>query len=92
MVIRKHLRRFFIWISWLPPIGWLALNYYVEQTNHWGAFAAAPFYFIVIYSSFLISGGAGILLVWSIFQSRWDPALAIAALLSGSVVVYASTH
>lgn len=90
--MKERLRRFLLWIAWLPSIGWLALNVYVQQTNRWGAFAAAPFYVAVIYLSFAVGASAGMLWIWGVFHRRWDPALAFAAALSGSVALYASMY
>jgi hypothetical protein len=91
-IMRERFRRFLIWIAWVPPVGWVSLNLYLHLTNRWGAFAAAPFIIAVINLSIAVGASAGVLWVWGAFHRRWDPALAFAAALAGSVALYASMH
>jgi len=51
-----------------------------------------PSIIAVFYLSFAVGIGAGVLWIWGALHRRWDPVLAFAAVLGGSVVLYASMH
>lgn len=86
----SRVRNWYIGISWIPAALWLGSWAYIEMTDHWGAFAAAPLFAVSVGLSLLLGFAGCVLLARAAWNKSFDFLLAAATLLSLSVCIYAS--